>query len=137
MRRILTTLVTGATVIALATPATVSAAADRDDSTTSSKSSLPAAVAVPANAAPGKTQLRSSIDRAVSTVFESTTSAGQQPGPVTRKGKTTVRAQGGGGKTGMIIGLVSTVVGLAVTVYMVKAMQDNTKELTKDLQRQR
>ena len=136
MRRILTTLVTGATVIALATPATVSAAADRDDSTTSSKSSLTMAVAAPATVAPGKSQLRSSIDRAVSTVLESNNAAGQ-PGPVTRKGKTTVRAQGGGGKTGMIIGLVSTVVGLAVTVYMVKAMQDNTKELTKDLQRQR
>jgi len=136
MRRILTTLVTGATVIALATPATVSAAADRDDSTTSSKSSLTMAVAAPATAAPGKSQLRSSIDRAVSTVLASNDAAGQ-PGPVTRKDKTTVRAQGGGGKTGMIIGLVSTVVGLAVTVYMVKAMQDNTKELTKDLQRQR
>jgi len=134
MRRILTTLVTGATVIALATPATVLAAADRDDSIASSKSSLTTAVAAPADAAPGKSQLRSSIDRAVSTVLASNAS-GQQPGPVTRKGSTKVRAQGsGGGKTGMIIGLVSTVVGLAVTVYMVKTMQDNTKELTKQVQ---
>src|SRR5262245_26210810 len=117
MRRILTTLVTGATVIALATPATVSAAADRDDSIASSKSSLTTAVTAPANAAAGKSQLRSSIDRAVSTVLASSSAAGQQPGPVTRKGTTQVRAQGGGGgKTGMIIGLVSTVVGLAVTV---------------------
>jgi hypothetical protein len=137
MRRILTTLVTGATVIALATPAALSAAEDRNDSTASSKSSLTTAVAISADAAAGKSSIRSSIDRAVSTVFESSTSAGQQPGPVTRKGTTKVRAQGGGGKTGMIIGLVSTVVGLAVTVYMVKAMQDSTKDLTKDLQRQR
>src|SRR5262245_5191699 len=104
MRRILTTLVTGATVIALATPATVSAAV-RDDSIASSKSALTTAVAAPANAAPGKSQLRSSIDRAVSTVLASSSAASQQPGPVTRKGTTQVRAQGGGGgKTGMIIG---------------------------------
>ena len=133
MRRILTTLITGATVIALSTPATLLAAADRDDSTASSKSTVTTTAAAPAAATALKSQLRSSIDRAVSTVFESTSSTGQQPGPVTRKGTTKVRAQGGGGKTGMIIGLVSTVVGLAVTVYMVKMMQDNTKEITKQI----
>lgn len=32
---------------------------------------------------------------------------------------------GGGGKMGMILGLVGTAAGLGMTVYMVKAMKDN------------
>ena len=35
---------------------------------------------------------------------------------------------GGGGKTGMIIGLVSAAVGVGLTVYMVKAMKDSTDQ---------
>ena len=50
------------------------------------------------------------------------------PASLPRTGSNRIRKQGGGGKTGMIIGLVSTAVGLGATVYMVKEMnkdQDN------------
>ena len=44
------------------------------------------------------------------------------PTSLPRTGSNRIRKQGGGGKTGMIIGLVTTVVGLGATVYMVKEM---------------
>jgi hypothetical protein len=37
---------------------------------------------------------------------------------------------GGGGKTGMIIGIVSTAAGIAATVYMVKYMKKSTAAAT-------
>jgi hypothetical protein len=44
------------------------------------------------------------------------------PTSLPRSGSDRIRKQGGG-KTGMIIGLVSSVVGVAATVYMVKEMK--------------
>ncbi len=44
--------------------------------------------------------------------------------------KSEARMQGSGGHTGMIIGLVTTVVGAAATVYMVKTLQKTTKAAT-------
>lgn len=45
---------------------------------------------------------------------------------------TGVRMQrSGGGHTGMIIGLVTTAVGIAATVYTVKALQKSTKDAQK------
>jgi hypothetical protein len=41
-----------------------------------------------------------------------------------------VRRQGGGGKTGLIIGLVTTVVTVGVTLYMVKQMKKNEDSAT-------
>jgi hypothetical protein len=43
---------------------------------------------------------------------------------------TRMQASGGGGHMGMILGLVSTVVGVGATVYMVKQMQKTTKTAT-------
>lgn len=43
---------------------------------------------------------------------------------------TAVRRQGGGGKTGLIIGLVTTVVTVGVTLYMVKQMKKNEDSAT-------
>lgn len=43
---------------------------------------------------------------------------------------TRMQGTGGGGHTGMILGLVSTVVGVGATVYMVKQMQKTTKAAT-------
>jgi hypothetical protein len=128
MRRFLTTLVTSGLVLALATPATAFAAAD--DASPTKPAAAPATVvatetaAAPAVPAPS---LRASIDRAVIAVLSSAPAGGQAPAPVTRRSKTTIRAQGGG-KTGMIIGLVSTLVGLGATVYMVRMMQKNAEE---------
>jgi hypothetical protein len=41
-----------------------------------------------------------------------------------------VRRQGGGGKTGLIIGLVTTVATIGVTLYMVKQMKKNEDSAT-------
>jgi hypothetical protein len=43
------------------------------------------------------------------------------------KSGTRMQGTGGGGHTGMIIGLVTTAVGIAATVYAVKAVQKETK----------
>lgn len=58
------------------------------------------------------------------------------PAPMPRKGSSGVRHQGGGGKTGMVIGLVSTLVGVATTVVVVKQMKKATDEATKAAQQQ-
>jgi hypothetical protein len=80
--------------------------------------------------------LRTSIQRAVETTSLATTAplanARQSTLSFPRpdRGPDRTRKQmggGGGGKTGMIIGLVSAVAGVAATVYMVKVMKDSTK----------
>jgi hypothetical protein len=43
---------------------------------------------------------------------------------------TAVRRQGGGGKTGLIIGLVTTVVTVGVTLYLVKQMKKDENAAT-------
>ena len=127
MRRILTTLLTSALIAALATPATLSAAADRDEAGPARTAEAPSVVAPPAPAVP-MMSIRSSVGRAVSAVLAKDPVA-QGRTPSTRRGKTAIRAQGGGGKTGMIIGLVSTLVGVAATVYMVREMQKAQKDI--------
>lgn len=125
MRRILTTLVTTGLVLALATPATLSAATDRDETGPAKIAAEPTIVtAKPPLAAPVllAPSIRASIDRARAAIIASAPSAAQAPAPVTRRSTTRIRAQGGG-KSGMIIGLVSTVIGLGATVYMMKMMQ--------------
>jgi hypothetical protein len=42
-----------------------------------------------------------------------------------------IRKQGGGGKTGMVIGLVTTLVGAAGTYYMIKEMKKTTEQAQK------
>jgi hypothetical protein len=42
-----------------------------------------------------------------------------------------IRKQGGGGKTGMIIGLVTTLAGAAGTYYMIKEMKKTTDQAQK------
>ena len=126
MRRILTTLLTSGLIVALITPATLAAAGDRDGAGPAGTTAEPSVVASarPMTAVPA-VSIRASIDRAVATMLKSApVAAAQGPAPTTRRGKTAIRAQGGGGgKTGMIIGLVSTLVGVAATVYMVREMQ--------------
>jgi hypothetical protein len=129
MRGILRTLLTSALIAALATPATLSAAADRDEAGPARTVEASSVVAVtPAPAVP-VLSIRASVDRAVSAVLAKEPVA-QGRTPSTRRGKTAIRAQGqgGGGKTGMIIGLVTTLVGVGATIYMVKEMQKATDE---------
>jgi fructose-specific phosphotransferase system IIC component len=124
MRRILTTLLTSGLIVALGTPATLAAAGDRDGASPAGTTGEPSIVAAkPAPIVPALS-IRASVDRAVTTMLRAAPIAPTQgPTPTTRRGKTAIRAQGGGGKTGMIIGLVSTLVGVAATVYMVREMQ--------------
>jgi hypothetical protein len=42
-----------------------------------------------------------------------------------------IRKQGGGGKTGMVIGLVTTLAGAAGTYYMIKEMKKTTDQAQK------
>jgi hypothetical protein len=49
------------------------------------------------------------------------------PASLPRGGSDRIRKQGGG-KTGMIIGLVSSVVGVAATVYMVREMKKDNDQ---------
>ena len=50
------------------------------------------------------------------------------PAPRPYEGRDRSRKQGGGGKTGMVIGLASALIGTAATIYMVKQMKDSTKQ---------
>ena len=126
MRGILRTLLTSALIAALATPATLSAAADRDGAGSARTAEASSVVAV--TPAPALPSIRASVDRAVSAVLAKEPVA-QGRTPSTRRGKTAIRAQGsGGGKTGMIIGLVTTLVGVGATIYMVKEMQKAQEE---------
>jgi hypothetical protein len=60
------------------------------------------------------------------------TSAAYGPRSMPRTNNEGVRNQGGGGgKTGMIIGLVTAAAGIAGTVYMVKMMKKTTADANK------
>ena len=50
------------------------------------------------------------------------------PAPRPYAGRDRSRKQGGGGKTGMVVGLASALIGTAATIYMVKQMKDSTKQ---------
>ena len=64
---------------------------------------------------------------------ESAKQAAAQVGPrsLPRQPNEGARMQGGGGKTGMIIGLVSAAAGIGMTVYMVKYMKKTTDAASK------
>lgn len=82
-----------------------------------------AATGAPTAAAP--VGLRTSAQRAAQTAGGGTLT---QSFPRPDRGPDRSRKQmggGGGSKTGMIIGLVSAVAGVAGTIYMVKAMKDS------------
>ena len=74
--------------------------------------------------------LRSAIQQTASRVERQPAPAAQTnlPRTMPRTGSDKVRHSGGGG-TGMVIGLVSTLVGVAATVYMVKQMKKTTDEV--------
>jgi hypothetical protein len=55
----------------------------------------------------------------------------QIPRTLPRSGSDQIRKQGGSGK--MVFGIVTTLVGVAATVYMVKQMKEDTDEATKNL----
>ena len=82
--------------------------------------------AVRADPAPGA--LRASIDRAVAQLDH------QPTGPKPTTQRSTSKAMqpgyggGGGGKGMMIMSLVSTVVGLAATYYVIKQVQEQQKQ---------
>jgi hypothetical protein len=80
-----------------------------------SASGLQAAISRAATEATADSALRLSAPRAAS----------QPVGR--RKSGARLQSTGGGGHTGMIIGLVTTAVGIAATVYAVKAVQKETK----------
>jgi hypothetical protein len=84
----------------------------------------------------GASGLQAAISRAAvqasadSSLRLSATRTSSQPAsqPARRpKSGTRMQGTGGGGHTAMIIGLVTTAVGIGATVYMVKAMQKETK----------
>jgi len=95
--------------------------------------SLVLCIATPASTAfgQGRTEGTSAFRASVATAVSKSVAADQKTAGqgVTKPGK--IRAQysgGGGGKGQMIMMLVSTVVGLGVTVYMLKYMQKQQKE---------
>jgi hypothetical protein len=69
-----------------------------------------------------------SVPATTMSLRESAKQAAAQVGPrsLPRQPNEGARMQGGGGKTGMIIGLVSAAAGIAATVYMVKYMKKST-----------
>jgi hypothetical protein len=77
------------------------------------------AAAQPATHAP--VSIRTSAKEAVGSE-----AAAYGPRSMPRQGNDGTRYQGGGGKTGMIVGLVSAAAGVAATVYMVKYMKKST-----------
>jgi hypothetical protein len=106
-------LIVATLVVALVLPALPAFAAD------STAESTETAYAVRQSARP-PVSLRESAKQAVST------EASYGPRSLPRQGSDGTRYQGGGGKTGMVIGLVSAAVGIAATVYMVKYMKKTT-----------
>ena len=121
MRRIFTHVVTNLVVVALVMPAGIAAAA-QGDSRQAATTSVTAAKTAPAPAIRAES-IQSAIDRV--TGPSATAKAQSSPGSPRN---TKIRMQGGGGKSGMIIGIVSAVVGLAGTVYMIRYMQQQQKK---------
>jgi hypothetical protein len=129
MHRLLSKVVVSLSVLALLTPATIASAADRPDSVAPS-----IAVAVPPAGgllpAPPNLSVRAAAQRAAIALADRTP-AGPVAAPV-RHAPRTVRAQmgGGGGKSGMIMGLVSAVVGVGASIYMYKMMTKDKDQAT-------
>jgi hypothetical protein len=89
---------------------------------------------------PTAISLRTAVAQTAARVALQPAAVAQQPAnvpaPMPRQGSSGVRHQGGGGKTGMVIGLVSTLVGVATTFVVVKQMKKATDEATKAAQQQ-
>ena len=84
---------------------------------------------VPPAAAPAAS-IRAAADRVVRA---ETLQVAESDVPVPRayQGRDRSRKQmGGGGKAGMVIGLVGALAGTAATIYMVKEMQKNNRDAT-------
>jgi hypothetical protein len=82
-----------------------------------------------AKGTPKATSPNSSIAASAERAVRAATSDVPVPRPY--QGRDRSRKQmggGGGGKTGMIIGVATALAGTAATIYMVKAMQDSTKQ---------
>jgi hypothetical protein len=93
------------------------------------------APAIPAFAAESTAQPPATVSLRTSAKEAVKTEAAAEYGPrsMPRQPNDGVRHQmgGGGGKTGMIIGLVSAAAGIAATVYMVKVMKKTTDNASK------
>jgi hypothetical protein len=79
--------------------------------------------------------LQASVERAARTLALDAAPAvvppqASVPRTLRRSGKTSKQASGGGGSMMMVMGLVSTVAGLAGTYYVVKMMKDQNKDVT-------
>jgi uncharacterized protein HemX len=82
-----------------------------------------------ADEAPGG--IRASIDRAVAQLDRQPAAAKTRDHrPVAKAAQAAYGGGGGGGKGMMIVSLVTTVVGLAATYYLVKQMQEQSKQQT-------
>lgn len=75
------------------------------------------------------TPLQASIQRAASAAATSA-SPSNAPNPMPHRGGKAFFKRSGGGSTGMVIGLVAAVAGVAGTVYMVKEMNKETNQIT-------
>jgi hypothetical protein len=78
---------------------------------------------------PAPTTLRAAVERAAARLEPTiSTAAPADHRPVSRAMQAAYGGGGGGGKTMLIVTLVSTVVGLGATYYMIKEMQKQTNE---------
>lgn len=118
MSRLLSKVVINLVVIAMAVPASLACAARPGDSTVGAPASRTT------TAAPS---LRTSTERAVAATLSADHLALQGPGVPSRPATVGIRAQGGG-KGAMVTGIVSTVIGIAGTVYMLKYLKDQQKK---------
>lgn len=125
MRRFLSRIVVSLSVVALATPATIASAAGPDEATRADvvRAAAPTVSARPAIAG----SLRDATERAAVAVTAEQRAGQPAPQPGQR-GKGARYQMGGGGKGGMVMGLVMTVVGLGASVYMIKMMQDKNND---------
>ncbi|HWB31313.1 MAG TPA: hypothetical protein VG736_12480 [Vicinamibacterales bacterium] len=95
------------------------------------------AAAAPRSSAPASIDFHTAVRDAVARLempavtTDSASTIAPAPQAATRAAtRSAVRRQGGGGKAGLIIGLVTTVVSVGVTLYMVKQMQKNDDDST-------
>jgi hypothetical protein len=118
MRRTFSQVVAGLVVIALVAPA-ASAAAGQDIGRRRA-----ASISTSTGAAPAVSAQPVSISAAVSRAVTESQGTAQAPvGPVKARG---LRMQGGG-KSGMVMGLASAVIGVVGMMYMMKYLKDQQK----------
>ena len=116
MRRTFSQVIAGLVVIALVAPAASAAAGQEGQRPAASQSSTVSAAALVR-----PVPLTTAIARAV------TTNQAADQGPVAPRVKARGVRQQGGGKSGMITGLVSAVVGIVGMMYMMKYLKDQQK----------